>query len=106
MKKLTIEHKRILTEYIGEEWYDPPRGWNTYNRSYSPDAWDSLGKLKEKIVEKGKWHDFWKFTKDMHTRIMKERNCVVWKKSDHDYWLFQPANFFPLVVAAIEGGII
>jgi len=71
------------------------------NRPFTSDDWQSLGDLKERLVEKGLWDNFHEITHDntltsdgdfWNYDVLTERH---W--SEFDKWLLNPGVFIPLV---------
>ena len=121
MNPLSEESKKRLTRFLVEDWHEkegnncfcgyepfPPCSFSETDgelqhhislakrndRSFSPDDWQSLGDLKNKLVEKGMWDKF------------SFRCEGIWERDNHyvDFddiaftlWLINPAIFIPLV---------
>ena len=111
------EDKKLLTEFLGECWHElrlitpelarcskctvvidvdisSPQKWvmcnGEYNRSFT--TWQDMGDLKEKLVGKGMWTNFYLYakTKCWIDEYFCESNVVA--------WFLNPAVFIPLVV--------
>ena len=113
MNPLPDASKKRLTEFLGECWHEIVTNdegisynikcrkckklfseFSEINRTFSPDDWQSLGDLKNKLVEKGMWDKF------------SFRCEGIWERDNHyvDFddiaftlWLINPAIFIPLV---------
>jgi hypothetical protein len=109
MTPLTESEKKLLTEFLGECWHDrliPVHAsgvcrhcniymddWNdVIQRTFT--AWQDLGDLKEELVKKGMWLDFWMTSRDPWQRRVKHwDDYASW-----DEYLFNPAVFIPLCI--------
>jgi len=123
MNPLSDESKKRLTEFLGECWHElgsddhmcikcqkylqglwlrNPQGEAEFRinkrqfRSFSPNDWQSLGDLKDKLVEKGRWEKF----EDYAFNIFSEMLYVGVPEAMHTtptQWLLNAPRFCKLV---------
>ena len=117
---MTEDDKKLITEWMGMCWHERKsehaflKSWDysicakcgkSVNfqyfdfPSFSPDDWNTLGLIKEKIAGDGKWKNFYiwarhQFCKDFVTVCSRDD-----MEANFNCWLIQPINFFPLVAA-------
>ena len=109
-KAMNDEMRKALTEYLGECWHQmerihpggifkrcykclKPESEGITNRTFT--TWEDLGALKNKLVEKGDWRDFFGFARNS------------WDEANVNNWLMVPARFCELVgewLGKQEGG--
>lgn len=89
-QRMTDEDKRLITEWLGELWVI----YTTCQRPFTPDDWPSLGAIKEKIVEEGKWYNFFNWSRDFYQKAIQHDIGYA----DYTNWLMDPIRFPELVV--------
>jgi len=98
MNPLSDESKKRLTEFLEERWLSNQECIDSYasNRELSPDDWQSLGDLKNKLVERGMWDGFeaWTFKKWDSMKPFGDYSRSLGQYAD---WLINSAIFIPLV---------
>ena len=109
------EDKKLLTEFLGECWHEytfekqpedecgefscwvcrcghRTQFWQRQRQNRTFTTWQDMGDLKEKLVGKGMWTNFYPYakTKCWIDEYFCESNVVA--------WFLNPAVFIPLVV--------
>ena len=91
---MTDDDKKLLTEFLDED-FEKLRKIGM-DRNF--DNGNDLIALKDKLVEKGRWFDFW-----MTARGKWQKDVMYWDDSaSWDIWLFSPPIFIPLVAEFLK----
>jgi ABC-type glycerol-3-phosphate transport system substrate-binding protein len=86
---LTEDDRKMLTEFIGEEYSEYIRGYPDDNCTFT--TWDDLGALVKALQEKREWLDFKRFA---HMNYGPDN---YGEAEEFTAWLLNPARFAWLV---------
>lgn len=109
---MTDDDRKLLTKYLGECWHEyNGTSWVCQNcfKAHTPkdvnrtfDNWPDFGALKDKIVERGEWKEFWAFCYHAYCNESQLKNI----DNHFPRWVINKDHFPSLVVEAIRARVI